>query len=64
MIIDIDYKQVKVPQDIIEFCDYFTVDAEREDIKYLDFVYMNLGYYGNDPDRLKIMRNEINPVFE
>ena len=64
MIIDIDYKQVNVPQDIIEFCDYFTVDAEHEDIKYLDCVYMNLGYYGNNPDRLKIMRNEINPVFE
>ena len=41
MIIDIDYKQVKVPQDIIEFCDYFTADAEREDIKYLEIEFFD-----------------------
>ena len=64
MIIVIDYKQVKVPQDIIEFCDYFTIDTEHKDLRYLDCVYMNLGYYGNDPDRLRIMRNQIMPVFE
>ena len=41
MIIDIDYKQVEVPHEVIEFCDYFTYDAKREDLRYIDCVYMN-----------------------
>jgi len=66
--IEYDYKQVQVPQEILYYCDSFTVDADREDLRYLDCVYMNMGYYGNDPEQLKRMRNQyhykVNPVFE
>lgn len=64
MIIDIDYKQVEVPYQIVEYCDYFTYDAKREDLRYIDCVYMNMGYYGNDPNHLKKMRQSIFPIFE
>ncbi len=49
MIIDYDYKQVQVPQEIVDFCDHFTYNAEREDLRYLDCVYMNLGCFGGGP---------------
>jgi hypothetical protein len=64
MIIDIDYKQVEVPYQIVEYCDYFTYDAKREDLRYIDCVYMNMGYYGNDPEHLEEMRKRIMPAFE
>ena len=64
MIIDYNYQKVEVPQEIIEYCDTFTVDAERNDLRYMDCVYMNMGYYGNDPDQLKEMRQRIYPIFE
>jgi len=64
MIIDYDYKQIEVPYEIIEYCDYFTYDAKREDLRYMDCIYMNMGYYGNDPTHLKEMRKRIMPVFE
>jgi len=64
MIIDIDYKQVEVPYQIVEYCDYFTYDAKREDLRYIDCVYMNMGYYGNDPEHLEKMRKRIMPAFE
>jgi len=53
-----DYKQVQVPQEILYYCDSFTLDADREDLRYIDCVYMNMGYYGNDPKLLKRMRQE------
>ena len=64
MIIDYDYKQVEVPYEILEYCDYFTYDAERDDLRYIDCVYMNVGYYGNDPQKLKELRYKIMPTFE
>ena len=64
MIIEYNYKQVVVPQDIIEYCDYFTIDASRDDLRFLDCVYMNMGYYGNDPEKLKELRYKIMPIFE
>jgi len=64
MIIEYNYKQVEVPQDIIEYCDYFTIDASRDDLRFLDCVYMNMGYYGNDPEKLKELRYKIMPIFE
>ena len=64
MIIEYNYKQVEVPQEIIIYCDFFTVDAKRDDLRYLDCVYMNMGYYGNDPEKLKEMRYRIMPIFE
>ena len=64
MIIDFDYKQVEVPQEIIRYCDHFTYDASRDDLRFLDCVYMNMGYYGNDPEKLKELRYKIMPIFE
>ena len=64
MIIDYDYKQIEVPQEIIEYCDHFTYDASHDDLRFLDCVYMNMGLYGNDPGKLKEMRNKIMPIFE
>jgi hypothetical protein len=43
MIIDYNYNQVQVPQEIVDFCDHFTYNAEREDLRYLDCVYMHMG---------------------
>ena len=40
--IDIDYQKVEVPQEILVYCDYFTVDATREDLRYIDCVYYNM----------------------
>ena len=68
MVIDYNYKQVEVPQEIIKFCDYYTIDAKRDDLRYLDCVYMNMGYYGNDLDHLRKFRREFygisKPIFK
>jgi len=64
MIIDYDHTQVKVPYEILEYCDRFTYDVNREDLQYIDCVYMNMGYYGNDLVKLQEMRKSIMPVFE
>jgi len=66
--IEQNHKQVEVPQEILYYCDYYTLDSNREDLRYLDCVYMNMGYYGNDSKTLKKMRDEFFskplPVFE
>ena len=66
--IDIDYQKVKVPQEILSYCDAFTTDATREELRYLDCVYMNMGLYGNDPEQMKEMRRRYNynvrPIFD
>ena len=54
----------EVPPQILDFCDQFTYDAKREDLRYLDCVYMHLGYYGNDPEHLEELRQRIIPVFD
>ena len=64
MIIDYDHTQVKVPYEILEYCDRFTYDVNRKDLRYIDCVYMNMGYYGNDLVKLQEMRKSIMPVFE
>jgi len=65
LIVSFDYdRQVDVPYEILEYCDYFTFDAERNDLRYIDCVYMNMGEYGNDPEQLKEMRQRILPIFE
>ena len=63
MIIEHDYKQVEVPEEIIQYCDYVTYKADRDELRYLDCIYMNMGYYGNDPETLKEMRSRVAPVF-
>jgi hypothetical protein len=55
---------VDVPYEILEYCDSFTLDAERNDLRYIDCVYMNMGEYGNDPEQLREMRQRIRPIFE
>ena len=36
MTIDYD-RQVEVPYEILEYCDSFTLDAERNDLRYIDW---------------------------
>ena len=64
MIIDYDHKQVEVPQEIVEYCDVFTYDADHDDLRYIDCVYMHMGYYGNSIDHLYELRQKIIPVFD
>jgi len=64
MFIEYDYQQVEVPQEILRYCDQFTMDSLRNELEYLDCVYMNMGYYGGDPEQLKEMRRRLMPVFE
>jgi len=64
MYIEHDYQHLEVPQDILKYCDYFTLDAERNNLRYIDCVFMNMGEYGNDPKQLKEMRQRIMPIFE
>ncbi len=65
MIVSFDYdRQVDVPHEVLEYCDYVTFDVERNDLRYIDCVYMNMGEYGNDPEQLREMRQRILPIFE
>ena len=64
MIIEYNYQQVEVPQEIINYCDYFTLDAKHDDLRYIDCVYTNMGYYGNNPQKLKELRYKIMPIFD
>jgi len=61
MYIDYDYQSIQVPQEIVQYCDEYTFNTPRDDLRYIDCVYMNMGYYGNDPEQLL---NNIMPVFE
>jgi len=56
--------QIKVSDEIVEYCDYFTVDAERGSLRHLDCIYYNMGYYGNDPEMLKKDRQRVRPIFK
>ena len=66
--IAIDYQKVEVPQEILSYCDAFTTDATREELRYLDCVYMNMGLYGNSHQQMKEMRRRYNynvrPIFD
>lgn len=65
LIIEYNYKKVEVPQEILYYCDNYTLDADREDLRYIDCVYMHMGYYGNDPKRLKQERDHhVKPIFD
>ncbi len=59
---------IEVEQEIVEYCDYFTVDAKRTELRYKDCVWMHLGFYGNNADAMKKVRQNwrppIKPVFE
>ena len=64
----ITHQYKEVPQEILAYCDDVTVDAQRDDLRYLDCVYMNMGMYGNKAEDLQEMRNRhyyrVYPVFE
>ncbi len=51
------YIRTEVPQEIVSYCDYFTYDADRTELRYYDCIYMNMGYYGNDSKILEELRN-------
>ena len=59
-----NYQQVRVPEEIVLYCDKYTLDATRDDLRYLDCIYMHMGYYGNDPDILRKYRRESAPLFD
>lgn len=49
---------VEVPYEIVMYCDEFTVDADREDLRYTDCVWMHMGYYGTPKHVMKAVRDE------
>ena len=62
--------KVEVPYDIVQYCDRFTVDADREDLRYIDCVWMHMGYYGTPAHIMKAHREQYwnrdthYPIFE
>ena len=64
----ITWKKIEVPYDIVQYCDMTTIDADREDLRYIDCVWMHMGYYGTPPHIMKSVREEFNlpikPIFE
>ena len=64
----ITWKQIKVPYDIVQYCDAFNPTVDRDDLQYIDCIWMHLGYYGVHTHIMKAVREEWNPniipVFE
>jgi len=64
----ITFRKIEVPPDILKYCDSFTFDADREDLRYIDCVWMHMGYYGVPKGVMKEVRDEwklpVKPVFE
>ena len=64
----ITWKQIQVPYDIVQYCDALTPLVDREDLQYVDCVWMHMGYYGVPTHVMKAVREEWNPniipVFE
>ena len=40
----------------------YTYDTDRDDLRYMDCVYMHMGLYGNNPDHLRQIRIDNPPV--
>lgn len=65
-----DRRKVEVPYDIVQYCDRFTVDVDREDLRYIDCVWMHMGYYGTPASVMKAHREQywdrtsVQPIFE
>lgn len=64
MIIDYDYKQIEVPQEIVKYCDVLMHNIDHDDLRYIDCVFMHMGYYGNNINYLYELRHRIVPVFD
>jgi hypothetical protein len=60
----ITQRKIEVPEEILYYCDNFTYDADRDDLRYIDCVYMHMGEYGNDPKMLEELRKSVRPIFE
>jgi|TARA_B100001094_G_scaffold323217_1_gene373683 hypothetical protein len=60
----ITQRKIEVPEEILYYCDDFTYDADRDDLRYIDCVYMHMGEYGNDPKMLEELRKAVRPIFE
>jgi len=60
----ITQRKIEVPEEILYYCDDFTYDADRDDLRYIDCVYMHMGEYGNDPKVLEELRKTVRPIFE
>jgi len=60
----ITYRKIEVPEEILQYCDDFTYDAKRDELRFIDCAYMHMGYYGNDPELLEKMRSTPRPIFE
>ena len=62
--------EVRVPYDIVQYCEDYTLAEDRTDIRFVDCVWMHMGYYGTPPDIMKAIREEyfnappVRPVFE
>tara|TARA_B100000900_G_C20507998_1_gene686731 strand:+ start:866 stop:1078 length:213 start_codon:yes stop_codon:yes gene_type:complete len=56
-------RNLEVPEEIVQYCDYFTHNADRDDLRHIDCVYMNMGEYGNDPKILEELRGKSKFVF-
>ena len=54
-------REVEVPQEILYYCDMVTFDADREELRYIDCVYMHMGFYGVPMDVMKAHRDQFNP---
>ena len=52
-------ERIKVPEEVIQYCDNFTVDAERTDLRYIDCLWYNMGYYGHLPEAPQLL-----PIFK
>ena len=57
-------RNLEVPEEIVQYCDHFTYDADRDDLRHIDCVYMHMGEYGNDPKMLEELRKTTKPIFE
>lgn len=57
----ITWKHVEVPYDIVQYCDSFTPMVDRDDLQYIDCVWMHMGYYGTPKHIMKAVRDESNP---
>jgi len=50
--------RVEVTPDILRYCDAVTFDAERDDIRYLDCLWENHGFYGTPKHIMQAVRDE------
>jgi len=52
------WKKIEVPYEIVQYCDMTTFYADREDLRYIDCVWMHMGYYGVPKHVMKAHRDE------